>query len=137
MSYALGIDLGTTNSVVSIFRRGVVETLAIEGRSTMPSVVSFRNGGSVLVGQAAKARLLLDPENTVASVKRFMGDRGKTYQVGGRSLSPVDVSSLVLKRIVAAAKEALGVEDIWDAVITVPAYFNEVQKHSKIRLILY
>lgn len=130
MSYALGIDLGTTNSVVSIFRRGVVETLAIEGRSTMPSVVSFRNGGSVLVGQAAKARLMLDPENTVASVKRSMGDRSKTYQVGGRSLSPVDVSSLVLKRIVAAAKEALGVEDIWDAVITVPAYFNEVQRED-------
>jgi len=130
MSYALGIDLGTTNSVVSIFRRGVVETLAIEGRSTMPSVVSFRNGGSVLVGQAAKARLMLDPENTVASVKRSMGDRSKTYQVGGRSLSPVDVSSLVLKRIVAAAREALAVEDIWDAVITVPAYFNEVQRED-------
>lgn len=74
MTYAIGIDLGTTNSVVSVFRRGVAETLPIARRYTMPSVVSFRNNKSVLVGQAAKARLLVDPENTVASAKRFMGD---------------------------------------------------------------
>ena len=129
MPHAIGIDLGTTNSVVSILRRGVVETLPVDGRSTMPSVVSFRNDGSVLVGQAAKARLLLDPENTVASAKRFMGDLTKTYPVGGKSLTPAHIGSMVLKRIVAAARESLG-EDIWDAVITVPAYFTEAQKED-------
>jgi molecular chaperone DnaK (HSP70) len=95
----------------------------------MPSVVSFRNPGGILVGQTAKARLFVDPENTVASVKRFIGDRNKTYSVAGKSLSPVDISSLILRRIVAGAKEALK-QDIWDAVITVPAYFTEAQKED-------
>lgn len=129
MSYAVGIDLGTTNSVVSIFRRGVVETLPIDGRSTMPSVVSFRDGANPLVGQAAKSRLLLDPETTVASVKRSMGDRGKQYTIGRKSLSPVDISSEVLKRLMEGARTALGGE-VRDAVITVPAYFTEAQKED-------
>lgn len=129
MTYAVGIDLGTTNSVASVFRRGVVETIAIDGRSTMPSVVSIRQDGSILVGQAAKARLLLDPENTVASAKRFMGNQNKFYQAGGQSLSPVDISSMVLKRIVESVRETLG-EDIRDAVITVPAYFTEAQRED-------
>lgn len=129
MTYAVGIDLGTTNSVVSIYRRGVVETLPIDGRSTMSSVVSFRDDGSVLVGQVAKARLLLDPENTVASAKRFMGDKSKSYPVGGKSLSPVNIGSLVLKRLVEGARKVLG-EDVWDAVITVPAYFTEAQRED-------
>lgn len=129
MSFAVGIDLGTTNSVVSIFRRGVAETLNVDGRSMMPSVVSFRSDGSALVGQAAKARLMLDPENTVASAKRFMGDRSKTYQMHGRWLRPIDISSLVLRRLVEAARQTLG-QDIWDAVITVPAYFTEVERED-------
>jgi len=129
MSYAIGIDLGTTNSVVSIYRRGIAETQNIDGRSTMPSVVSFRPDGTVLVGKTAKSRLLIDPENTIASAKRDLGDRGKTYSVGGKNLSPVNVSSIIIKEIVAGAKKTLG-EDIWDAVITVPAYFTEVQKED-------
>ena len=129
MTYAIGIDLGTTNSVVSIYRRGVPETLPIDGRLTMPSVVSFRNDGSVLVGQAAKARLLLDPENTVASAKRFIGDRSKFYHVGGTSLSPINISSLLLKRLVEVTRKELG-DDTWDAVITVPAYFTEAQRED-------
>ncbi|MCL1470080.1 Hsp70 family protein [Argonema antarcticum] len=129
MTYAVGIDLGTTNSVVSIFRRGVVETIAIDGRSTMPSVVSWRDDGSVLVGQAAKSRLLLDPENTIASAKRFMGDRNKFYRIGGKFLSPLDISSMVLKILVEGTRKALG-EDIRDAVITVPAYFTEAQRED-------
>jgi len=130
MTYAVGIDLGTTNSAVSVFRRGVVETLPVEGRSVMPSVISFRDDGSVLVGQPAKSRLLLDPENTIASAKRFMGDRSKVYPVtGGRSITPVDVGSLVLKQLINNARKALG-EDIWDAVITVPAYFTEAQRED-------
>jgi molecular chaperone DnaK (HSP70) len=125
----VGIDLGTTNSVISIFRRGVAETILIEGRSTAPSVVSYREDGTELVGHAAKSRVLLDPENTVASAKRHMGDRAKVYHVGQRSISPVDVSAAVLKRLVAAAESTLG-EPVRDAVITVPAYFTEAQRED-------
>jgi len=127
MAYAVGIDLGTTNSVIAIFRRGMVDTLTIEGRTTVPSVVSFRSNGSMLAGQPAKSRLILDPENTVASAKRFMGDRSKRYHVSGKSLSPSDISSFVLQRLMEGAAELLG-QPIRDAVITVPAYFTEDQK---------
>lgn len=129
MPYALGIDLGTTNSVASVFRRGANETLAIDGRSALPSVVSFRDDGAVLVGQPAKARLLVDPERTVASAKRYMGDAAKRYRIGDRLLTPVDVASLVLKRLVEGARAAL-TEEVWDAVITVPAYFTEAQRED-------
>ena len=131
MPHAVGIDLGTTNSVISVFRqRGETpETLRIDGRPTFPSVVSFHKEGTVLVGFQAKARLLVDPENTVASVKRFMGDRRKTFHVGGESLSPVNVSSIIIKRLIKGAKETLG-EEVWDAVITVPAYFTEAQRED-------
>lgn len=130
MTYAVGIDLGTTNSVIAIYRRGAAETLRIDGRSTMPSVVSFRDDKSILVGQSAKSRLLLDPENTVASTKRFMGDRSKSYRLGGSSLTPINISSLILKRLVESARKELGNAEIWDVVITVPAYFTEAQKED-------
>ena len=129
MAYAIGIDLGTTNSVAAVVRRGVVETIPVDGRSTLPSVVSFRPDGSVLVGQSAKGRMLTDPESTVASAKRAMGDRNKAYRVAHRSLTPVDIGSLVLKRLVEGARAYLK-EDIWDAVITVPAYFTEAQRED-------
>lgn len=129
MAYAVGIDLGTTNSVVSVYRRGVAETLKVEGRSTLPSVISFRPDGSLLVGQAAKSRMLLDPESTVASAKRFMGDHNKLYSVGGRQFTPVDIASLVLKKLVDEASEALG-QTVHDVVITVPAYFTETQRED-------
>lgn len=130
MTYAVGIDLGTTNSAIAIYRRGVAETLRIDGRSTMPSVVSFRDDAEILVGQSAKSRLLLDPENTVASTKRFMGDRSKNYKLAGSSLTPVHIASLILKRLVESARKELGNAEIWDAVITVPAYFTEDQKED-------
>lgn len=129
MAYAIGIDLGTTNSVISVCRRRVPETVHIDGRSTLPSVVSFRDNGSVLVGQAAKARVLLSPDKTVSSSKRFMGDRRKTYRVGHKSLTAVNVASMVIKKLVEGARDTLR-EDIWDAVITVPAYFNEAQRED-------
>jgi molecular chaperone DnaK (HSP70) len=130
MTYAVGIDLGTTNSVIAIYRRGSAETLRIDGRSTMPSVVSFRDDTNILVGQPAKSRLLLDPENTVASTKRFMGDRSKSYKLAGNSLTPVNIASLILKRLVESARKELGNAEIWDAVITVPAYFTSAQKED-------
>ena len=129
MSCAVGIDLGTTNSVVSVFRRGVAETLPIEGRLAFPSAVSMRDDGTMLVGQAAKARMLLDPESTVGSAKRSMGERGKEYKIGTKSLTPADVAGIVLKRLVEGAQEAIG-EDVADVVITVPAYFNEAQRED-------
>ncbi|HLK58013.1 MAG TPA: Hsp70 family protein, partial [Chthonomonadaceae bacterium] len=129
MAYAVGIDLGTTNSVVAVVRRGVVETIPVDGRTMLPSVVSFRNDGSVLVGQAARGRILTDPESTVASAKRAMGDRSKIYRVAQRSLTPVDIGCLVLKRLIEGARTYLG-EEIWDAVITVPAYFTEAQRED-------
>ena len=129
MGYAVGIDLGTTNSVISVCRRGVPCTLLVDGRSTMPSVISFRDDGNLLVGQAAKARMLLDPETTVVSVKRSIGEHGKVYHIGRKEYSPIDISSLILKRLVEAARKELGSE-VLDAVITVPAYFTEAQRQD-------
>jgi molecular chaperone DnaK (HSP70) len=113
---------------VAVYRRGVVETLPIDGRTTMPSVVSFRDDG-MLVGMVAKSQMLIHPERTVASAKRSMGDRGKVYHINRKPLTPVNISSIVLKRLVKAAREGLG-EDVFDAVIGVPAYFNEAQKED-------
>ena len=124
--YALGIDLGTTNSVASVYRKGIAETITIEGRNTVPSVVSFRNG-EILVGNQAKARLLADPESSIGSVKRFMGVPNKTFKIEGKEYTPVDISSFILRKVVDGASETLG-SRVKRAVVTVPAYFNEVQK---------
>jgi molecular chaperone DnaK len=124
--YAVGIDLGTTNSVVSVYRKGLAETLSVDGRSTVPSVVSFRDD-QILVGHQAKARLLADPANSVGSAKRFMGDPKKTFVANGKQYSPVDISAIILQKVVNGASEALGTP-VREAVITVPAYFNEAQK---------
>ncbi len=130
--YAIGIDLGTTNSVVSVFKNGQKESLKVDGQFHLPSVVSFRKNQPVLVGRAAKARLEVAPESTVASAKRFMGDRSKSYQIQGKTYSPVDIAALVLTHAVAGAKKALG-QDVFDAVITVPAYFNDEQRADTLR----
>lgn len=124
--YAVGIDLGTTNSVVSVYRRGTTETVSVEGRSTMPSVISI-DGDKMLVGLQAKRRLEIFPEESVASAKRFMGDRTKFFTIGGKSFTPPDISSFILKKLVDEARKSLG-DEVSDAVITVPAYFNEEQK---------
>ncbi|MFQ5637105.1 MAG: Hsp70 family protein [bacterium] len=127
MKVALGIDLGTTNSVVCVYRKGKVETIKIGGYNTFPSVVSFKDKGNMLVGQPAKKRLIIDPEHSVGSVKRFMGDRTKRFSIYGKEYTPVDISSFILKEIVAQAEKFLG-EKIKDVIITVPAYFNNNQK---------
>ncbi|MCL5126051.1 MAG: Hsp70 family protein [Deltaproteobacteria bacterium] len=124
--YAVGIDLGTTNSVISIYRRGKAETIPIDGRNTLPSVVSFADA-RVIVGEEAKSRLHVFPENSVASVKRHMGNPAIQYKIHDKSYSPVDISSLILSRLVDGASENLNTRVI-NAVITVPAYFNESQK---------
>lgn len=126
---AVGIDLGTTNSVVSICRRNIPVTVPVDGQSALPSVVSFRDDGSVLVGRAAKARIMISPEKTVSSAKRFMGDRRKIYRIGHRSLSPTNIATIILRRLVESASQKLE-KKVWDAVITVPAYFNEAQRED-------
>lgn len=129
MSYAIGIDLGTTNCAVSVYRQGKSEALSLDGRNIMPSVVSFDNKGNARVGVTAKRRMMIAPEDTVASAKRFMGDRNKHFKVGGKSLTPSNIAAILLKEVVKNAAKALG-EEIWDAVVTVPAYFNEAQRED-------
>ncbi len=127
MKHVLGIDLGTTNSVACIYRSGRIETLTMDGYIALPSVVSFKDRDTMLVGQAAKKRLIIDPEHSVGSVKRFMGDRDKKFPIYGQEYSPVDISSFILKEIVEHAEKTLRTT-IKDAIITVPAYFNNNQK---------
>lgn len=127
MSVQLGIDLGTTNSVVACFRRGKVEVIPIDGNNTLPSVMAIRSGEEI-VGRAAKARLLMDPNNTIASTKRDMGS-DITYNFGNRVYTPEDIAFNILKTIKLKAGEYLN-EEIRDAVITVPAYFTSEQRES-------
>lgn len=124
----VGIDLGTTNSVVSVFRKSVVETLPVKGRSFMPSVVSWRSDGTVMVGHSAKSRILIDADNTLSNVKRDMDNPHKYYR-GQQNLTPPTVSGLILKCLVEEAEKALE-ENIRDVVITVPAYFTEEQRQA-------
>ncbi|MBN2000219.1 Hsp70 family protein [candidate division KSB1 bacterium] len=128
MNYALGIDLGTTNSVAAVYRRGKIETLMLDGmHGTFPSVVNFKDDDTILVGHPAKNRIIIDPEHSVASVKRFMGDRNKKFNINGKEYTPVDISAIILKEMVEKAGEILKTK-IEDVIITVPAYFNNNQK---------
>lgn len=129
MAIALGIDLGTSNSSVAVYRRGKIETIPIDGKKILPSVVSYRDNGQVIVGQTAKSRLYIDPNNSVASSKRDIGNREKVYQIGGRTLTPVDIAKEILQKIRMEASKYLG-EEIKDAVITIPAYFTEEQRKA-------
>lgn len=149
--HAVGIDLGTTNSLVACVRNGVAETLPDElGRHLLPSVVRYRTGGEPIVGHAALAAAHEDPLNTVASVKRLMGRGIEDVRKLGKSLpyefsrgdsamprirtaagdqSPVAVSAEILKKLKSRATASLGAE-ITDAVITVPAYFDDAQRQA-------
>ncbi len=129
MRFALGIDLGTTNSVVSVYRKGKVETLSIEGQKTFPSVVSFKDTDMMLVGRSAKNKLILSPECSVGSVKRFMGDRKKTFNIFGKEYTPIQISSFILKKLVEESEKELG-ESVREVIITVPAYFTDAQKED-------
>ena len=127
---AIGIDLGTTNSVVAVYERGTVRTVPVFGHRKTPSVVCWHpDSGACLVGREAKNRVLLNPELSVVSNKKFMGDRQYVYDILGRSYSPVDIAALILEFLVKGAAEALN-HPIHHAVITVPAYFNQNQKED-------
>ena len=151
MGKVIGIDLGTTNSVVAVMEAGEPAVVTNpEGGRTTPSVVAFATSGERLVGQVAKRQAVTNPENTVFSIKRFMGRKFDEvseemkmvpYQVirgsngdarvraGDKDLSPPEISAMVLQKLRQAAEEYLG-QSIADAVITVPAYFNDAQRQA-------
>ena len=125
----VGIDLGTSNSAVAIYRRGRVETLPVEGKTVMPSCVAAKPGGGLLVGSLAKTRAAIDPAQSVRAIKRRMGDREYKVELAGQKYSPVEISSLILQKLTEAAASTLG-EPVTDAVISVPAYFTNNQKED-------
>jgi molecular chaperone DnaK len=151
MSKIIGIDLGTTNSVVAVMQGGEPTVIPNqEGARTTPSVVAITKSGERLVGQVAKRQAITNPENTVYSIKRFMGRRYDEVQeeakrvpyevvkgphddarveVAGKSYSPPELSAMILQKLKSAAEDFLG-EKVTKAVITVPAYFNDSQRQA-------
>ncbi len=123
----IGIDLGTTNSLAAVWRNGKSELIPnAAGEALTPSVVSVDEDGGVLVGRAARDRLISHPERTAARFKRFMGT-DKTYTLGSRTFTPEDLSSLILRSLREDAEAYLG-ETVEEAVVSVPAYFAEAQR---------
>jgi molecular chaperone DnaK len=151
MAKAVGIDLGTTNSVVSVMEGGEAVVIPnAEGGRTTPSVVAFTKGGERLVGTLARRQAAVNPENTVYSIKRFMGRRLKEVaseksivpykvvegkdgrvevEVAGQSYTPEQISAMILQKLKSDAEAYLG-QPVKDAVITVPAYFNDAQRQA-------
>lgn len=127
MSKIIGIDLGTTNSCVSVMENGEAKVIANpEGMRTTPSVVSFKNG-EIIVGEAAKRMAVTNPD-TVSSIKRHMGTSYKAH-VNGKDYTPEEISAMILQNLKATAESYLG-ETVTKAVITVPAYFNDSQRQA-------
>ncbi|MCO4768529.1 MAG: molecular chaperone DnaK [Deltaproteobacteria bacterium] len=151
MGKIIGIDLGTTNSVVSVIEGGEPKIITNEeGARTTPSVVAWAKDGELLVGQSARRQAITNPERTVFSVKRFMGNAfaevskeagrvpyqvvkgkggGAAIEIDGKKNSPPEISAKILMKLKRAAEEYLG-EDVTEAVITVPAYFNDSQRQA-------
>jgi len=129
MARAVGIDLGTTNSVVSVLEGGEPTVIAnSEGARTTPSVVAFAKNGEVLVGEVAKRQAVTNVDRTIRSVKRHMGTDWKV-SVDGKDFTPQQISAFVLQKLKRDAESYLG-ETVSDAVITVPAYFNDAQRQA-------
>src|SRR5277367_3232726 len=151
MGKIIGIDLGTTNSVVAVMEAGQPTVIANqEGQRTTPSVVAFTKSGERLVGQVAKRQAITNPENTIFSIKRFMGRRADEVSeelkmvpykvvsgengdvridISGKKQSPPEISAMILTKLKEAAESYLG-EKVTQAVITVPAYFNDAQRQA-------
>ncbi|WP_055496857.1 molecular chaperone DnaK [Streptomyces albus] len=134
MARAVGIDLGTTNSVVSVLEGGDPTVVAnAEGARTTPSVVAFAKGGEVLTGEVAKRQAVTNVERTVRSVKRHMGEANWRFpssgSIDGKSFTAQEISARVLQKLKRDAETYLG-QDVTDAVITVPAYFNDAQRQA-------
>src|ERR1041385_1852973 len=151
MAKIIGIDLGTTNSCVAVMEGGQPTVIANqEGSRTTPSVVAFTKSGERLVGQVAKRQAITNPENTIFSIKRFMGRRSDEVteeqkmvpykvvrgdngdarvDISGKKYSPPEISAMILGKLKRAAEAYLG-EKVTEAVITVPAYFNDAQRQA-------
>jgi len=130
MSKIIGIDLGTTNSVVSVMEGGEPTVITNpEGSRITPSVVGFTKTGERLVGQLAKRQAVSNPDRTIASIKRHMGEKNYTVTVDDKSYTPPEISAMVLQKLKADAEAYLG-ETVSQAVITVPAYFNDSQRQA-------
>src|SRR6266700_4728444 len=130
MARAVGIDLGTTNSVVSVLTGGEPEVIAnAEGSRTTPSVVAFAKNGEVLVGEVAKRQAVTNIDRTIRSVKRHMGDSSWKVDIDGKTYTPQELSARVLQKLKRDAEAYLG-EDVTDAVVTVPAYFDDSQRQA-------
>jgi molecular chaperone DnaK len=129
MTRAVGIDLGTTNSVVTVLEGGEPNVIAnAEGSRTTPSVVAFAKNGEVLVGEVAKRQAVTNPDRTIRSVKRHMGTDWKV-SIDGKDLTPQQISAFILQKLKRDAEAYLG-ETVTDAVITVPAYFSDHQRQA-------
>src|SRR5208283_5413681 len=151
MAKIIGIDLGTTNSVVAVMEGGEPKVIANEeGGRTTPSVVAFTKTGERLVGQVAKRQAITNPENTIFSIKRFMGRRSDEVteeqkmvpykvargengdarvEIQGKKYTPPEISAMILTKLKEAAEAYLG-QKVTEAVITVPAYFNDSQRQA-------
>ena len=128
MSKIIGIDLGTTNSAVAVLEGNEAKIIANpEGNRTTPSVVAFKNG-EIQVGEVAKRQAVTNP-NTIASIKRHMGETGYKVEIEGKSYTPQEISAMILQYLKGYAEEYLG-EKVDKAVITVPAYFNDAQRQA-------
>jgi molecular chaperone DnaK len=150
MSRCIGIDLGTTNSCVSVIEGG--EAIVIpnsEGKRTTPSIVAFLDGGDRKVGDPAKRQAITNSQKTISSIKRFMGEKYEqvskeiencSYEVvnengypkvkiGDKTFTPQEISAIVLQKMKKTAEDYLG-QTVTDAVITVPAYFNDQQRQA-------
>ena len=129
MAKTIGIDLGTTNSVVAVMEGGKPTVIAnAEGMRTTPSIVGFSKTGERLVGQLAKRQAILNPDKTIAYIKRHMGDDYKK-NIDGKDYTPQEISAMILRKLADDASAYLG-EKVTSAVITVPAYFNDAQRQA-------
>ena len=129
MSKIIGIDLGTTNSCVSVMEGGEAVVIAnVEGKRTTPSIVAFTKDGERLVGETAKRQAVTNPDRTITSIKRDMGSNRK-INIDGKSYTPQEISAFILQKLKADAESYLG-EPITQAVITTPAYFTDSQRQA-------
>ncbi len=129
MGKIIGIDLGTTNSCVAVMEGGQpVVIVNSDGARTTPSVVGFAKNGERLIGETAKRQAITNPDNTISSIKRHMGESYKV-DIEGKQYSPQEISAMVLQKLKADAESYLG-EAVTEAVITVPAYFNDAQRQA-------
>ena len=130
MSKIIGIDLGTTNSCVAVMEGGKPVVIAnAEGARTTPSVVAFTKNGERLIGEPAKRQAVTNADNTISSIKRHMGTDYRA-DIEGKKYSPQEISAMILQKLKGDAENYLGGEKVTEAVITVPAYFNDAQRQA-------